>query len=331
MNAPMVPRSFRPPVLPAILVTLGLFGVVSRALPAGGGGQTVNVMVSGQGTPVPDIKVTLAPDTGVAPESWNVSNSTPVGIIPTDNTGHAVFSGVAPGRYIVTTSCGLPGNWIAGNYATRIDVLPSRPTDVTLTVRRGGMVRGHAMQGNHVATTAEVRADSPDALMSTCGMMTPTLVDTLTGAFTVSKMPLNATTWIKGEMPFGPGRIGVWRDFHFEKPDTVDMTLDFPTMDTKSVGALDINLLSDSAEKPDSGMAQLTQITSDGKWRYEANVTVGGAAGATHIASLPSGPYQIRAYATPGSAKWWNSPYDSLTVRPGQTAKYTLKVTVHTP
>lgn len=187
------------------------------------------------------------------------------------------------------------------------------------------------MQGNHVATTAEVRADSPDALMSTCGMMTPTLVDTLTGAFTVSKMPLNATTWIKGEMPFGPGRIGVWRDFHFEKPDTVDMTLDFPTMDTKSVGALDINLLSDSAEKPDSGMAQLTQITSDGKWRYEANVTVGGAAGATHIASLPSGPYQIRAYATPGSAKWWNSPYDSLTVRPGQTAKYTLKVTVHTP
>jgi hypothetical protein len=322
----MVPRFVRIPTL--ILTACALTGVISHAF--GASGQTVTVMVSGQGTPVPDVKVTLAPDTGVAPESWNISNSTPVGVIPTDATGHAVFSGVAPGRYIVTTSCGLPGNWIAGNYASKIEVIESRPTTLTLTLRRGGMIRGKAMQGSHVATKAEVRSDSPDALMSTCGMMTPSLVDTLTGAFTVSKIPLNATTWVKGEMPMGPGRIGVWRDFHFDKPDTVDMTLEFPTMDPKDVGALELDLKPDSAEQPDSGMAQLLQITSDGKWRYEANVVVGGVAGVTKVPSLPAGDYQIRAYATPGSAKWWNVPNDSLKVVPGKVVKHSIKVTVRT-
>ena len=323
----MVPRFLRTPLL--ILVALAALGVLSRAW--GAGGQTVTVLVSGQGAPVPDVKVTLAPDTGVSAEAWNVSNSTPVGIIPTDATGHAVFSGVGPGRYIVTTSCGLPGNWIAGNYATKIEVLASRPAEVTLTLRRGAMVRGKAMQGTHVARTAEVRSDSPDALMSTCGMMTPSLVDTLTGAFTVSKIPLNATTWIKGEMPFGPGRIGVWKDFHFTKPDTADLTLNFPKMDKTSVGSLEITLKPDTAEQPDSGLANLSQIKSDGSWRYEATVNVGGSAGVTRVAQLPSGAYQIRAYATPGSARWWNVPYDSLTIRPGETTKYTLKVTVHHP
>jgi hypothetical protein len=326
----MVPRFVRTLSLTAVLA-LGLLGGLSRAFGADGK-QTVTVLVSGQGTPVPDVKVTLAPDTGVTAEAWNVSNSTPIGIIPTDKTGHAVFNDVMPGRYIVTTSCGLPGNWIAGNYATKIEVIPARPSEVTLTLRRGAMIRGKAMQGGHVAARSEVRSDSPDALMSTCGMMTPTLVDTLTGAFTVSKIPLNATTWVKGEMPIGPGRIGVWRDFHFDKPDTVDMTLEFPTLGPKDVGSLELDLKPDkAAEQPDSGMAQLLQITSDGKWRYEANVVVGGSAGVTHISEMPAGPYQIRAYATPGSQKWWNVPVDSVTVEAGKTAKHTLKVTVRSP
>jgi hypothetical protein len=291
-------------------------------------GQPVTVMVSGQGTPVPGVKITLAPDHGGTPESWNVGTSTPLAVIPTDATGHAVFPDVAPGMYIVTTSCGLPGDWIAGNYATRIEVLASRPSAVTLTLRRGGMVRGKATQGGVVAGHAEIRSDSPDALMSACGMMTPSLVDTTTGAFTVSKMPLNATTWVKGELPFGPGRLGVWKDFHFEKPDTVDLAIDFPAMGPKDVGSLVLDLKADTAEKPDSGVAQLLQLAPTGKWRYEANVDIGGVNGATTIPSLPAGPYQIRGYATPGSSKWWNAPIDSFTIEPGKTAKYTLKISI---
>jgi len=290
--------------------------------------QSVTVLVSGQGTPVEGVKVTLAPDTGVAPESWNVGTSPAVATIATDATGHAVFKDVPAAKYIVTTSCGLPGNWIAGNYASKVEVLDSRPSTLTLTMRRGAMVRGKAMQGGAIARRAEVRSDSPDALMSTCGMMTPTLVDTTTGAFTVSKIPLNATTWVKGEVPFGEGRIGVWKDFHFDKPDTADLTLDFPAMGPKDVGSLVIDFKTEAGVKADSGNAQLLQVTPDGKWRYEASVTVGGQGGATRIDKLPAGAYQIRAYAVPGSSEWWNAPIDSFVVEPGKTARYVLNVKV---
>jgi hypothetical protein len=290
--------------------------------------QSVTVLVSGQGTPVEGVKVTLAPDTGVAPESWNVGSSPAFATITTDATGHAVFKDVPAAKYIVTTSCGLPGNWIAGNYASRVEVLDSRPSTLTLTMRRGAMVRGKAMQGGAIARSAEIRSDSPDALMSTCGMMTPSLVDSTTGMFTVSKIPLNATTWVKGEMPFGDGRIGVWKDFHFDKPDTADLTLEFPAMESKDVGSLVIDFKTEAGVKADSGNAQLLQVTPDGKWRYEASVVVGGLGGATKIARLPAGAYQIRAYAVPGSSEWWNAPIDSFTVEPGKTARYVLNVKV---
>ena len=307
--------------LPLQILCLALFATSASA------NQSVTVLVSGQGTPVEGVKVTLAPDTGVPPEAWNVGTSKPLAVIPTDATGHAVFKDVPPARYIVTTSCGLPGNWIAGNYASRIEVLDSRPSTLTLTMRRGAMVRGRAMQGGAVARKAEIRSDSPDALMSTCGMMTPSLVDS-SGAFTVSKIPLNATTWVKGELPYGPGRLGVWKDYHFEKPDTADVTIDFPAMGPEDVGGVVIDFQADAGAHPDSGTAQLLQVKPDGKWRYEANVTVGGVGGATKIAALPAGRYQIRAYAVPGSSEWWNAPIDSFTVEPGKTVTYALKVKV---
>jgi len=311
-----------------ILRSLTLFLCLAALATSASANQSVTVLVSGQGTPVEGVKVTLAPDTGVAPESWNVGTSTALATIPTDATGHAVFKDVPPAKYIVTTSCGLPGNWIAGNYASKVEVLDSRPSTLTLTMRKGAMVRGKATQGGAIARKAEIRSDSPDALMSTCGMMTPSLVDTTTGAFTVSKIPLNATTWVKGEMPFGEGRIGVWKDFHFDKPDTADLALEFPAMGPKDVGSLVIDFEHEPGAKPDSGNAQLLQVTPDGKWRYEANVVVGGVGGATRLPTLPAGRYQIRAYAVPGSSEWWNAPIDSFTVEPGKTATYLLKVKV---
>jgi hypothetical protein len=309
------------------MILRSLFLLLCLASPASAN-QSVTVLVSGQGTPVEGVKVTLAPDTGVAPEAWNIGTSTALATVVTDRTGHAVFKDVPPAKYIVTTSCGLPGNWIAGNYASKVEVLASRPSTLTLTMRKGAMVRGKAMQGGAVARKAEIRSDSPDALMSTCGMMTPSLVDTTTGAFTVSKIPLNATTWVKGELPFGEGRIGVWKDFHFDKPDTADLTLEFPAMEAGDVGALVIDFKTEDGARADSGDAQLLQVTPDGKWRYEANVTVGGLGGATRVPKLPAGRYQIRAHAVPGSSEWWNAPIDSFTVEPGKTANYVLKVKV---
>jgi hypothetical protein len=314
----------------AVAFGLAITAPASRAAEIKGPGTTIDVLVSGQGIPVPGIKVTVAPDKGGPPESWNVGDSTPIGIIPTDATGHALFADVPPGKWIVTTNCGLPGNWIAGNYATRLETLAGRPARVTLTVRRGAMLRGLALQGDRPAGHAEIRADSPDALLSTCGMMTPSLVDSVTGAFTVSKIPIGATTWVKGNLDLGPGQVEVWKDFHFEKPETLDVTLRFPAMSDNDVGSLILDLKTDGTEQPDSGSAQLMQVKSDGSWRYEATVGVGGSGGAKTFTHLPAGPYQIRAYAEPGAHKWWGSPIDSLRILPGKTTRYTVAAKLRT-
>src|SRR5439155_16616087 len=119
----------------------------------------------GQGQAIPDGKVTLAPDAGKPAEQWNSGDSKPLGMIDTDATGHAHFKAVPPGRYIVTTGCGVKGNWIAGNYASRVEAFAGRAIAVTLTMRRGGMVRGKAMQGDRPVRRCDLRADSPDAMM----------------------------------------------------------------------------------------------------------------------------------------------------------------------
>jgi len=308
----------------AIVLGLGITAPVSRAADSKPSGSTIDVTVSGQGIPVPGVKITLAPDKGGPPESWNARDSTPIGVMTTDATGHARFADVPAGKYIVTGNCGLPGNWIAGNYATRLETLAGRPAHVTLTVRGGAMARGVAVQGDRPAGHAKIRTESPDAMASTCGTMTTSLVDSVTGAFTVSKIPIGATTWVKGNLDLGPGQIEVWKDFHFEKPETLDVKLEFPLISDSDVGTLVLDLKADGAEKPDSGSAQLLQVKGDGSWRYEATVGVGGTGGAKTYSHLPAGPYQIRAHAEPGANKWWGSPIDSLRIVPGKTTRYTV-------
>ena len=308
----------------AIVLGLGITAPVSRAADSKPSGSTIDVTVSGQGIPVPGVKITLAPDKGGPPESWNARDSTPIGVMTTDATGHARFADVPAGKYIVTGNCGLPGNWIAGNYATRLETLAGRPAHVTLTVRGGAMARGVAVQGDRPAGHAKIRTESPDAMASTCGTMTTSLVDSVTGAFTVSKIPIGATTWVKGNLDLGPGQIEVWKDFHFEKPETLEVKLEFPPISEGDVGTLVLDLKADGAEKPDSGSAQLLQVKGDGSWRYEATVGVGGAGGAKTYSHLPAGPYQIRAHAEPGANKWWSSPIDSLRIVPGKTTRYTV-------
>jgi hypothetical protein len=290
------------------------------------GGSPIDVQVSGEGTSVPGIRVSLAPDKGGMPEAWSMADTPPIATIETDGTGHAIFAAVPPGRYIVTTGCGIPGNWIAGNYATRLETLPGRPASVTLTLRRGGMVRGKALRGNQPASTASVQADSPDALMSTCGMMMPTLVDSANGGFEVSKIPLHATTWVKGALPIGAGKIEVWKDVHLDSPDTVDVTLQFPSIPPSERGTLLINLKPDGTTKPDPGSADLLQVKTDGSWRYQATVQI--VPGVVTVRNLPAGPYQIRANAAPGSAHWWTTPIDSVTVIAGKSTPYVVPVKI---
>lgn len=307
-----------------VAVSLAPVAPASFAADTKGAGAPVDVMVSGQGTPVPGIKITLAPDTGGAPEAWNTSYSAPLAVIPTDSTGHARFASVPPGRYIVTTNCGLPGNWIAGNSATRLEMLPGRPARVTLTLRRGAMLRGIVLQGDRPAGHAEIRAESLDALMSTCATMTPSRVDTTSGAFVVAKIPLGATTSVKANLDFGPGQISVSKDFHIERPDTLETTLQFPALAPSDLGSLVLEFKPDSAATPNSGSAQLLQVQSDSSWRYEATIGVGGADATRVFTGLPAGSYQIRAYAEPGVNKWWSAPIDSLRIVPGKTTRYTI-------
>ena len=313
----------------ALMASAGAAWIPSaHAEDAPAGGSPVEVVVSGEGVPVPGIQVSLAPDKGGSPESWSMVDTPPIATLPTDGTGHARFANVPPGRYIVTTGCGLPGNWIAGNYATRLETLAGRPGHVTLTLRRGGMVRGKALRGGQPAGEASVQADSPDALMSTCGMMTPTLVDSVDGGFRVNKIPLHSTTWVKGALPLGPGKVEVWKDVHLDRPDTVDVTLPFPAIGPAERGTLVIDVKPDGDKKPDSGSADLLQVKTDGSWRYSATVDIG--AGPATIKNLPAGPYQIRAMSTPGSAHWWSTPIDSVTVVAGKSTPYAIRPKIRT-
>ncbi len=287
--------------------------------------STVDVFVSGQGVAIPDVKVTLAPDAGRPAEQWNSGDSKALGVTSTDATGHAHFKDVPPGRYIVTTGCGITGNWIAGNYASRLEAFAGRAIAVTLTMRRGGMVRGTAMQGDHPVKRCDLRADSPDAMMSTCGMMSPSLVDTTTGGFTIAKVPLGVNMWIKASLDFGIGQLGVWKAVSMAKPETLDVQVQFPTLAAKDLGTLVIKFRPDTPAVTDSGTAALALSQPDGTWRFEASPRIAGVDSVTTIHGLPAGGYQIRPYASVGTGKWWNATMDSVRVTAGKSTVYVVQ------
>jgi len=287
--------------------------------------STVDVLVSGQGEAVPGIKVTLAPDIGRPAEQWNNGDSKPLGVVLTDATGHAHFKDVPPGKYVVTTGCTTTGNWIAGNYASRIEAFAGRAIAVTLTMRHGGMVRGKARQGDRPVTRCDLRTDSPDAMATACGMMSASLVDSSTGTFTIARVPIGAVMTIKGSIDFGVGDIGVWKSVHMDKPETLDVELPFPTLNAKDVGTLVIKFRPDSPAPTDSGNAALTLLQPDGSWRFEASPTIAGHDSVTTVKGLPAGGYQIRPYAAVGAAKWWNASLDSVHVVAGKSTVYVVQ------
>ena len=323
----MVPNSRR--LRPRILLALAAVSVSLWAVAfaqAEDQAATVDVLVSGQGVPVAGVKVTLAPDNGGTPENWSVAVSKPLGELTTDATGHAVFPNVPPAKYFVTTGCLAPGNWISGSYATRVETLPGHASSITLTLRKGAMIRGKALQGTAPAGHAVVTANSADGLLTPCPMLNSSNVDSTTGGFTVSKVPVNATIALKAEMPMGEGDLGVWREFHVDKPETLDVAFQFPAFEARDLGSIVVDLTADGTAKPDSGVAMLMQTKDDNSWRYTANASVGGTMGPTKITGLPAGHYQIRSNAMPGSSKWWTAAIDTLNILPGKTATYTIKV-----
>lgn len=326
----MVPTSRRLP--PRILLALAAISAslwvaaLARDGSAQGKVATVDVLVSGQGIPVPGVKVTLAPNNGGTAENWSTAVSKPLGELTTDATGHAVFADVPPAKYFVTAGCSAPGNWISGNYATSLETLPGHTSNITLTMRKGAMIRGKALQGTAPAGHAQVTANSADGLLTPCPMLNSSAVDSTTGVFTVTKVPVNATIALKAEMPMGEGDLGVWREFHVEKPETLDVAFQFPAFEPKDLGSIVVDLTADGTAKPDSGVAMLIQTKDDNSWRYTASANVGGTRGPAKITGLPAGHYQIRSNAMPGSSRWWNAPIDTLNILPGKTASYTIKV-----
>ena len=290
--------------------------------------STVDVLVSGQGEPIPGVRVTLGLDNGQPPEQWNTSGAKPVAVVDTDAAGHALFKDVAPGTYIAATRCDVPGNWIAGNNVSRFEAFAGRDIRITLTMRRGGMIHGTAMVGAQPATGCYVRAASLDAILSTCGSMTPSVVDALTGEFTITKVPVNATIQLKGSIDFGPGEISVARSFAMAKPDTLDVTLPFPRFEPGDVGRLAIRFRSDTTAPVDSGNTQITLVRPDGAWSFDASTFIAGRDSVSTLKGLPPGVYTIRSHAQPGVRKPWTAPADSVRILPGATTRYTVHATV---
>jgi hypothetical protein len=151
------------------------------------------------------------------------------------------------------------------------------------------------------------------------------VVDTATGAFTITKVPLGVTMWIKAGMDFGEGQVGVWKSVTLDKPDTLDVSLGFPTLGDDQVGTLVLHFRADSAAPTDSGSAQLILNQPENGWRFEAVPPIAGRDTVTTVKNLPAGGYQIRPYASVGEKKWWSAPMDSVHIVAGKTTTYVVR------
>jgi len=288
--------------------------------------STVDVAVLCQGVGVKGIRVTVAPDVGGEAEMWTSARSEAVGSARTDSTGHSVFKDIPPGRYIATSNCSLPGNWIAGNYATRFELLSGRPAHIILTVRRGGMIIGTATQtdGGPPPAGCNVKAESPDALLSGCATMTASLVDSASGAFTVTKTPMNALTMLKATAPLGEGKLGVWKNFRFTSPDTERVTVTFPRFKREQLGTAVIAVRMPNGKNVEKGHIELLHIQPDSTWRYEITLPGGGADSLTTFTNLPAGEYQVHPTADASVKEWWSAPFTTVVVPPGGKVRHNV-------
>jgi hypothetical protein len=292
----------------------------------------IKVRVLGQGTPVGRVVVRVRADDGTTPENWPPTAKA-VGEDSTKADGTIVFSDVPPGRYVVVAPCNkLPGDWIGGSSATVVEVLPGRPTTTTLTLRRGGHIKGKVLGESDLLAKSAVRTETPTALASGCPMLAPSSIGS-DGSFEVAKVPLDAKSIVRIEVPFGEGTLLVSQEFSLEKPETATGTWQLPSVEPDQLGTGRVTLRDDKGNPMHKGTVEFSLRQSSPTWRYVVAYPVGEAAAdtVTLAKSLPPGRYFVRAWPDPGANPWWMASPDSLTIEPGKTAKLRLKARIREP
>ena len=312
------------------LTALGIAGVVALAGAASAPNSGIKVRVLGQGTPVERVVVRVRPDDGSTPENWPPTAK----LLAEDSTkadGTITFPDIPPGRYVVVAPCNrLPGDWIGGSSATLLEVMPGRATTATLTLRRGGHVNGKVIGEPAIVSQAAVRTETPTALASGCPMLSPSKI-AADGSFEVAKVPLDAKSIIRVEVPLGDGSLLVSQEYNMEKAETATGTWELPSMKPENLGTSRVTLRDDTGAAMHKGTVEFSLRQSEPAWRYVVAYAVGETDTVTVAKSLPPGRYFVRAWPEPGASPWWNVSPESLTVEPGKTAVLRLKARLQQP
>jgi len=286
----------------------------ARAASGAKGTGTVEVRVVALGEPVAGVAVQARSTGRPGGEVW-MEDSTAVADT-SDAEGRVRFTGLAPGRYHVVGHCGrLPGDVIAGNLATKVDVVPGHTAKATLTLRRGGRIVGRALVGERGLSGVSLQTEATDALSSTCPMLEARNPGP-DGRFSVGKVPVGSYVWVKGIRPLGRGEIQVWRDFRIAKAETVTGTWNFPPIDSTQLGSVRIGVRLAESGPADRGRLELLHLDKEG-WRYTLGFDFSEGDSVTLLPWLPPGEYTVRAMATPGVKRWWNAASDTLVIAPG--------------
>lgn len=286
----------------------------ARAASGPKGTGSIEVRVIALGEPVPGVAVQARPTGGPGGEVWR-EDSTAIADT-SDAQGKVRFTGLAPGRYHVVGHCGrLPGDIIAGNLASKVDVVPRHTARATLTLRRGGRIVGRAMEGERGLSGIVLQTEATDALASSCPMLEARNPGP-DGRFAVGKVPVGSYVWVKAIRPLGRGEIQVWKDFRIARAETVTGTWNFPPIDSTQLGSARIGVRLADAGPADRGRLELLHLDKEG-WRYSLGFDFTEADSVTLLPALPPGEYTVRAMATPGVRRWWNAASDTLVVAPG--------------
>lgn len=302
--------------LPAGLLA-ACVAVVAAAAPGAGTGSpapgSVEVRVVAHGQPVAGVAVQVR-STGVPGTDQWVEDPT-AAVDTTDARGFARFRGLKPDRYHVVGHCGrLPGDRIAGNIATKVEVLPGATAHATLTLRQGGRILGRAMVGERGLSGVQLEAQSGEALPSSCPMLEPRNPGP-DGRFTVGKVPVATPVTVRAIRPLGRGDLEVWQDFNLAQAETVTGTWNFPDLDSAQLGTVRIGVRLVEGGAADRGRLELQHLEQG--WRYRLGFDFVEADSITVLPSMPPGEYSVRAMATPGVKAWWNATADTLVVAPG--------------
>ncbi len=307
-------------------LVLALVALACVAFDAAAATQTsgIRVRVLGQGTPVAHVPIRVRADDGTTPENWPPQAK----LLAEDSTradGTIGFPDIPPGRYIVLAPCNrLPGDWIGGTSATRLEVLPGRSTSATLTLRRGAHIVGKADGSADVLAQASVRTETPTSLASGCPMLSPTPI-AADGGFEVSKVPIGERSIVRIEMPLGQGTLSVSEEFKPEQAETVTRTWQLPSLDPKELGSANVRLRDADGKPMSQGSVEFSLRQASPSWRYQASYEVAAGDTVTKATSLPPGRYFVRATPQPGASPFWMATPESLTVEPGKTASLRLR------